>query len=253
MCTSCPKRFNLENDQCVRKCRAKCLDCDPNDFTKCFKCAEGYTARENGKCDKCLGSCSGYCDPKNIKKCLSCAEGFQLRDNQCIRCPEGCSSCYGGHCVDCFEGFRFDVVNDKVVCVQKCKEPCEECRGRVCTSCIEGFRVQSGRCVANVSCNPDCDYCQIGTYRESDVSNVCIKCKDNCATCTEDFCEECFDGYYSENGDCLNCSGNCEVCTDEETCQICKEGYVREIITEGDGEKVYSGECIPCDNCATCS
>lgn len=105
----------------MKKCHKRCIECDPTDPKKCFKCKEGYTARLNGKCDKCLGSCSGYCDPLDINKCLKCADGFQLVNNECKRCKTGCSSCYADQCVDCFPGFELDVVNNNVVCSQKCR------------------------------------------------------------------------------------------------------------------------------------
>lgn len=73
-----------DQNECVRKCTdKKCLRCHPDHPDQCFKCARGFTARLNGKCDKCLGTCSGYCNPLRITECLECAPGFQLVDNGC--------------------------------------------------------------------------------------------------------------------------------------------------------------------------
>ena len=81
----------------------------------------------------------------------------------------------------------------------------------------------SGKCIPDVSCNPNCDYCPPGSYK--DISGSCVKCSDNCADCDASKCFECVDGFYNDNGNCKTCKGNCLVCDNEDTCTECKDGF----------------------------
>lgn len=86
-------------------CEPKCVSCLASNSSVCIECAEGHALKDDGRCVKCLGSCSGSCDPRNISICLSCIDGFELIDNACERCSYGCISCLNGDCLECMDGF----------------------------------------------------------------------------------------------------------------------------------------------------
>ena len=203
---------------------------------------------------KCLSSCSGYCDPSDVTHCLGCTEGFQLKDNECVRCPEGCSSCSGEDCGECYNGFEihYDADNDKFMCKKECKFPCNECEDDVCSGCVSMFNLENGQCVPDTSCNPDCGFCPAGTIR-NDVTNDCDSCSSNCASCNTNECLECFSGFYLENSVCEPCTSNCEVCSNSLVCEICEDTYLLTLISETEELKVYDFLCTACDeNCVTC-
>ena len=123
---------------------------------------------------KCLGSCSGYCNPMDVTQCLGCAEGFQLEDNECVRCPEGCTDCFEGECFECLPRFYLDIDDDGMLfCAEECLFPCSDCNDNgACYECLPGFALTDGKCRPDLSCNPDCDYCPPGTFKEN-VTNEC--------------------------------------------------------------------------------
>lgn len=113
--------------------------------------------RQDGRCVKCLGSCSGSCDPRNISICLGCADGFQLLNNQCVRCPPGCAACLNGQCSSCVHGFILNQTsNGSFVCQRQCQPPCAVCSGNQCSICNPGFALVNNRCTPDLSCNPNC-------------------------------------------------------------------------------------------------
>lgn len=108
-CTLCKKGLSLVNGNCVHECQDGCFQCDPFNATKCEICEEGFALIPSTReCMRCLGSCSGECSPENITHCLNCTEGFQLQDNNCVRCPLGCSTCSNGECYSCVPNYKID-------------------------------------------------------------------------------------------------------------------------------------------------
>lgn len=216
---------------------------------------EGYTLRASGACVKCLGSCSGYCDPKNITHCIECAYGFQLENNECVRCPEGCSECFEGSCDDCHLGFvmDYDIDEDLYFCERECLFPCSECaEDYLCEECVPGFVLEDGYCAPDISCNPDCNFCPAGTIRDNS-TNICEECDEHCASCNYMECLECFSGYYLENGVCHHCSDNCMICADSVVCDYCEDGFLLEVIAQVGEIKYHDFFCTACDEkCLTC-
>lgn len=104
-CLTCKRGFTLVGTDCIHQCERGCMECDATNSSICITCLQGNALKQNGKCVKCLGSCSGSCDPRNISICLTCVDGFELKDNQCKRCPMGCATCLVGECSTCVPGY----------------------------------------------------------------------------------------------------------------------------------------------------
>ncbi|XP_046328704.2 proprotein convertase subtilisin/kexin type 5-like [Haliotis rufescens] len=123
-------------------------------------------------------------------------------------------------------------------CDQQCANNCTGPSPAQCVQCAN-FRVSStGECVQECppvgfykelkmcqSCHQSCSTCQ------GPLLSDCIKCRDGhylLITSKEHVCvEECFDGFYKNNGQCLRCSRMCEKCSDlSNKCTACVAGKV---------------------------
>lgn len=53
-----------------------------------------------------------------------------------------------------------------------------------------------------------------------------VECYDyDCASCAGDYCYDCLDGFYNENGTCIACTDSyCSRCNDATTCSKCMSG-----------------------------
>lgn len=216
-------------DDCVNnQCNRGCLECSPSNASICITCAVGNVLREDGKCVRCLGSCSGSCDPRNISICLSCADGLELRDNKCSRCPMGCTKCSNGDCTECVPGYQIsERTNGSFICTEKCRPPCLTCSGQTCKSCENGFKLSNNKCTPDLSCNPSCTFCPVTTERSD--NGTCIRCPQGCANCASGVCLECLDGSYLNFTSlaCVRCPANCTTCYNAESCIFCARGYVK--------------------------
>lgn len=105
-------------------------------------------------------------------------------------------------------------------CSSNCPYPCLTCINDVCTSCKNYYKLQGGKCLSDVSCNPQCQSCPLGTYyAQRDTLWYCVDCSINCATCyNESYCLACVDGYYISNTTCYTCPSMCKTCYDNFTC-----------------------------------
>ncbi|KAH0576180.1 Cysteine-rich membrane protein 2 [Spironucleus salmonicida] len=116
------------------------------------------------------------------------------------------------------------------------------CNSSNTTSCSEGFF-----CPSNVGSD----------------DTPCIKCKQECATCTGESaeaatCLTCADGQYLSSGTCANCDSKCATCTGSEasTCQSCANGNFLSGTTcsacvSGNSMKCTCGTSENCETCAT--
>lgn len=255
-CVTCKRGFTLVGTACVNQCERGCLECDATNSSICLTCQQGHSLRPDGRCIKCLGSCSGSCDPRNISICLTCVDGFELKDNQCIRCPLGCATCLHGECSACVPGFNLNqIANGSFVCAEKCRPPCTSCSNGACFACEQGFTFTNGQCNPDLSCNPNCEFCPAGTYKNA--SSSCVPCPQSCASCPSGTCVECQKGFFLANSTCQRCPDKCRTCYNADTCEDCAPGFIKEILsmgTNGIADATFSDNCIPCaPNCRTCA
>jgi hypothetical protein len=152
---------------------------------------------------------------ENTKQCFLCENGFTLDQstNQCIdEQIEFCRvSTNGTDCLNCDASFY--VLNGQ----------CEYCGTflRDCEYCIQAGEDSDA---------PQCMACTKGHYLRE---NGCIKCPQNCLSCTEDECMMCGDGFVlsPQKHKCIPCkASHCRSCLTQDTCSACENGwYIKEI------------------------
>ena len=69
----------------------------------------------------------------------------------------------------------------------------------------------------------DKDFSQMKEQIES-LKLKCIKCENNCLSCTSTICNKCKEGYYISGNKCIKCQSNCSSCPSTK-CTKCKDGY----------------------------
>ena len=164
------------------------MECNQTDPTVCYECDEGFSLRINGKCIKCLGTCSGSCNPENITECSSCKDGFQLLSKTCEKCPRGCNTCHGGECTACKLNYELKKANNSFVCKQECFLGCAECdNATTCSLCSEGMLLSGNNCVPNTTYGGSHGFCPLGTIKT--LNSECTNCSElNCASCDQSQC-----------------------------------------------------------------
>ncbi|CAD8085623.1 unnamed protein product [Paramecium sonneborni] len=278
-CLQCSTEFNLIENQCLSKCQESCLNCVEG---VCQLCSSGYYLNEYYKCTKidceydfsCTQECGNgiieaqeQCDDQNFINGDSC-------NNYCeLTCDPNCISCVDGICLQCAEGWIFNLFFCKPICGDsimvgneecddgnsisfdgcfqcqfQCIKFCEDCQQGVCQSCQTNFELD----LSNNSCKPIQN--QVLTYTQPD-----------CKQYNNDQCIQCQAGYldlitnvciinYSMN----KCTKNCKYCVHEK-CLECEQGYYGNRCTPkcGDGLIVKEEECddgssYQLDSCLNC-
>ena len=307
-CTACDT-LNLENGACVAECTAPlavldqvCLECpasctendcyydadsssllcnscaDPDKINVQGECLEGCADRkfynaDTLTCDDCGSDCADCtsfevctaCDTnflieKNADDdwpCVTaCKDGFYLHPHQnapaCERCHESCTTCgWAGidGCTTCPDG--------QVLDSQEARDTHISSGSDAAISLIIAQELAKGECVNS---------CQA---RDGPISNVCFDCPDNCASCSENRCNEdgCDNLYKFEPTmgtcplDCHNPAINfigCHTCTTE-MCETCLDGF-EQLSIDPQGHVECQKECndpltyiaddqISCANC----
>ena len=278
-CEECKENYylNQKNNFCVLNIYMKDFkNCAKSDITGefCESCHPGYyLGTEDHKCTSTFG-----CAASKDGICIKCRHSFCLNGNnnciqndkynetneikslyyKCIRTNEAsneCLECESGYFLQA--GKCFDTLN----CKERPFGNCVKCRNNYCLNnqygCLYTNIPHCERCDSedmNV-----CTGCEAG-YTFDKEKNECIKCKEGCATCTnEKDCGTCDVGYFvkkaeTKNGDfdaeCGKCIEGCKDCFDENTCISCKDGYY---VVKGNikDENLVCGKCS--ENCLECS
>lgn len=116
-------------------------------------------------------------------------------------------------------------INGAITAKQSCLYPCISCSEDICIGCPLGYNFVSGKCVINLSCNPNCSVCPEATERNFS-NGRCIQCSQNCQSCLRGSCLSCYQGFYvSSNNSCLACPTGCRTCMDSQNCDSCSLGY----------------------------
>ena len=161
-----------------------CTGCKPNlrlDNGNCSTvCTKGFYLGTNGTCQACDKTCA-TCTKGTGLDCTDCAAGFVFYYRSCLS--------------NCPRGTWFDNVKNKCV---DCPQYCEACASTTsCTSCSDGFLQHGpgGLCSAVNRCNTG-----RGFYIAND--QFCLRCPENCATCSGKTCQSCLEGYTLRFGSC---------------------------------------------------
>ncbi|KAL4495396.1 hypothetical protein ABPG73_022441 [Tetrahymena malaccensis] len=217
-----------------------CYSC----YNTCASCSNG--GEQNcGICYQCDFSCH-TCNGKTNKDCLSCKSGlyflpdgscgycpengFYIDDVYCKKCDSSCLTCSGpsqSECITCL--YPYSYFDQSHYC-QKCHTDCLKCFGSQQNDCLKCLNTN----LFITSQNRTCGLCQSAEFNDG---TKCIKCQNNCLSCTSlNDCTKCENGYYYKNQICNKCDDNCLSCTDKYQCNTCASNYT-----------LYDGLCFNCE------
>ncbi|KAL4495395.1 hypothetical protein ABPG73_022440 [Tetrahymena malaccensis] len=252
ICLSCEEGY--EHNKILNKCEKKqkpsqdeqnaqalCVYKDQQE-NLCFNL---YIELQGGICYQCDFSCH-TCNGKTNKDCLSCKSGlYFLPDGSCGYCPENgfyidgtyckkcdssCLTCSGpsqSECITCL--YPYSYFDQSYYC-QKCHTDCQKCFGSQQNECLKCLNTN----LFITSQNRTCGLCLSAEFNDG---TKCIKCQNNCLSCTSlNDCTKCENGYYYKNQICNKCDDNCLSCTDKYQCNSCASNYT-----------LYDGLCFNCE------
>ncbi|KCV67982.1 TKL protein kinase [Fonticula alba] len=281
-------------------CHATCTKCStPADPSACTACPAGRVLHVDGRC------------------MASCPTGFYPLAGVCTKCGAGCSSCASaGTCAECAPQRFHQGDGSCDLCHASCaacasSTACTACRSglfflsptaqtpSLCSStCPAGNYAAAGRCqpcaASCVLCAGAADRCQVCAaghrWRAEPPAvgqtDTCVRCPDNCASCTGDMCLDCEAGFFltrqgacvtacpagtwkdQATGSCQPCAASCATCTGPESgkCTACVPGLQHQpgpgggpgpcvaSCPAGQFRHTASQECRACHgSCATCT
>jgi len=233
-----------------RICHYSCETCSrPVSEAHCLSCTPGYKlkAKKGEKEGKCLRNCKGKFWSEDKKKCLGkCpSHSYQRLPGQCAECDPHCKTCKGPLDTEC-------------------------------KSCTKGFLRALGNCTKKE------EKCEAFLSLKDYSGKGCMKCFENCKTCTETgpfkctackpylafdfFTNTCFSNCYLREyynyttGICMRCPPKCISCKESNICSTCEVGkkFIKgrcfDSCPKRTYELPYNGTCHPCiDNaCLRC-
>ncbi|KAI8474668.1 MAG: hypothetical protein J3K34DRAFT_491743 [Monoraphidium minutum] len=216
-CELCKPGFAKGSDGTCEECSAaNCLECQPEDATKCKKCQSELYENTNFECKfECsLGSCL-QCDPNSLNSgifqaCGTCKQGFFAEGREC----KTDSACAVSGCLECMAG------DD-----EKCSV-CNQAKGYALTidSKCDGGKESECGVEDCAECAPDdkqrCDECQTGYDLVSgQTEDACQAKQTQLGPCSVrlplENCEACFAfDIYS----CAKCEGGYDLDDESGTC-----------------------------------
>ncbi|KAL4454218.1 hypothetical protein ABPG74_012175 [Tetrahymena malaccensis] len=170
-CGECDDDYYLDiNQQCqIKYCQIPfCQQCDFSKYIPfCSKCQKEYLLTDDGACSskQCpqFGQQCQQC--LNDSSCKICVNGFYFSKeyNQCLSCPDKCSSC------DQFQCFQYNTCPNGQYLFEKqclnCFDQCQKCNGPNKSNCLDQDLQQN--------CHYTCKECLGSDY------NQCISCPEN--------------------------------------------------------------------------
>lgn len=166
VCVTCVAGFELQTNQCVPSTNADCLIKDETDSSKCKLCRGSFTINDQGACIRCRAGCSLSCNPRNISECTRnrLQNFFQVTLNDYFFNMEGCMVSINGFCDYPEPGYELVAAADgKIITRPTCLYPCLRCIDASCIACQPGFTFSNGNCNPDLTCNPTCVNCPLGT------------------------------------------------------------------------------------------
>ncbi|KAL4454048.1 hypothetical protein ABPG73_009847 [Tetrahymena malaccensis] len=219
--------YNSLNNSCTSLCDPSCNTCSlPNNSNSCLSCYSGYYLNSLSQCQPCQAPCGNCIDLPT--KCLSCtpAQNYSFDNSNYICnliCDSSCKTCSQANdsnsCLSCNSGYYLNSQNQ----CQPCKAPCGSCiySSTKCLSCIpaQNYKFDSSNNSCSLICDSSCQTCS-----QPQDNTKCLSCAQN-SYLLNGKCIPCGDGYYLSNNQCQQCGQNCKICSNQNTCQICQNGY----------------------------
>ncbi|XP_010777410.1 proprotein convertase subtilisin/kexin type 5b isoform X2 [Notothenia coriiceps] len=285
---SCPeKQFRNSQGEC-EVCHSSCKTCSAEGKKDCNSCYSGsfltpyqtcvsrcpagtFSNKASSQCEDCVTGCFSCQDDKHCQHCRrglflqdeacvsSCQRGFP-QDAVCWPCATECASCRGNssHCLSCEEHFLLLEHSCRSHCLEgyyatetecyRCPAQCTECnQDGLCNKCAKYYFLHKDKCE---------DDCPNGFFA-SEVSQECIRCHADCASCDGpdfDDCDVCINPkavrhngecrvncpdntyYDATTNECRDCDRSCLTCSGHEpsSCLSCKTNM----------RKDASGHCV---------
>ncbi|OMJ94589.1 hypothetical protein SteCoe_2237 [Stentor coeruleus] len=205
----CIKISNLNTE--IRSLIENCQDYS-NDLD-CKKCLEGYNIHK-GRCEPI---CENNCQCFEPNDCLTMhGRKLECKNNHCQLC---CSYDYT-QCCHCDNGYGLDNLGN---CISCSDIHCKLCNKdyRKCDTCNDYYDNYGNCCkVAKCKdCSDNADSCTTCAYSYTNYGNCC---PEHCNSCYIDStCSECESGYGLYAGVCIKCLNNCLSCTNN-NCNSCR-------------------------------
>ena len=214
-------------------------------------CKEGYYNLSNN-CNEC-SNYRAFCEKCTYNPPYDYSYTYYTYFN-CTQCESSKSKLVNGRCNECF--------------MSNCDQCHYEGENSICDKCNSGYYLKNNTCI---QCNwivetegKACEVCSddlkdnsvkscncTTQYTESD-SKQCIKCPDNCFSCSNKNgnlkCLSCDEGYgLNSKGICVTCGDNCDYCyfdnNDNPICLYCKSN----------SKPKEDKNCLTCpNNCESC-
>ncbi|CAD8081441.1 unnamed protein product [Paramecium sonneborni] len=213
-----------------------------------------------------------YCGDGIVDYNEQCDDGNIYAFDSCFNCQfycvEGCSNCITGMCINCQEGWVFDILNyqciyqqfqllDKQIeyqIVQKQdnihiltykEKDCKEFNYQnQCIKCKKGYQLDwQGTCqtVCGDGIIAGNEECEIGILKNCN-KNCKYQCQEECKQCIFGRCKQCRSGFELQNNKCIERCGDWQIQREEE----CDDGNMIRF----DGCHNCQNECQ--DQCLDC-
>ena len=202
--------------ECLYCSISNCEECDVNGF--CNYCKSGYALNSN---KMCVYEGIDGCKIININNdCTACRSGYIESFLLCLSCVT-CINCYSNYncktckeaskCLSCNDGYYLDQASSKCL---GCVSPCIKCANSLsCLSC------QNNQCLSTTdpfTCgkHADCDKCL--------TDKKCRSCKYSMMIPSDEGCK-CIDGFFKgASNSCIKCKEECKTCTNYTSCSDCQ-------------------------------
>lgn len=265
LCTSCPNGFYRIGGICYSCLHTGCM-C--SSATNCIDCLSGRYDTSSNCEHTCPSECISCTSANNCSKCVSGKFGPACESNCISNCQDG--SCYkeSGMCPSGCPANQY--LDSKDVC-RLCPSRCSSCINSThCTSCAKTYNWGEkceydcvgcyNNCNRSIGCASNCSDYYYRAYNNGTHGYECIRCPNNCLTCTSatecttcdtnywgTYCQhncygcssdcskslgcdsKCITGYYPEAIDtgsvCKQCSDHCDSCSAYDICHVCQSGY----------------------------
>ena len=217
-CLECESDYYyISSDKTCKRCYeythipdGNCRVCSDNhtDFehAKCY-CDTGYILNKNNTCSFYIEGCIGFIEGKdNNISCFQCVSGYVLDEQKCLKCPDGCDSCYVDNsnqtiCTSCYSNYAFNSNNTCTYCeyINYSGDGCERCRYNEmknkyeCLQCYSYYDSNTEKYIYNYAFIKNEYKCLSNTEQEQFYLYGCLEANlmDNniyeCLKCKEDF------------------------------------------------------------------
>ncbi|ELP87473.1 protein serine/threonine kinase, putative [Entamoeba invadens IP1] len=176
------------------------------------------------------------CELYSNKGCARCKEGYYFNNSSCLQCSNTSIHCYNTtYSLKCPDGSFIDssyVCKDLGNLKDKCKIALPS--GGGCAICKTGFYKVSKDCLpCDSTCetclsSKECVTCKSDHFKIIEESKLCQPYNNmtDCEEITEDGCEVCSPGFYSNVHRCSLCPESCTLCKSNTLCTWCLDSYV---------------------------